>query len=273
MTILTMLSSVGSRVSAQAIVVAIGLMICGAREAGAGSFPPNQFDHSVASMDSARASGEPFGLLTTALPKSPVQEKWTVVEHDIAADMKIVMLCRSDRARCPSAAALRFLSIVDSARGRAGLARLGEINRSINLAIRPMSDLMQYHVEDQWSSPLATLAAGAGDCEDYAIAKFVALREAGVAPEDLRLVIMRNTSSGEDHAVVAARLEGHWRLLDNRYLVMLEDVKIRRYRPMFVIDEHEVRRFADPPIVKANELAAAGPSSKEPSITAPQASF
>jgi hypothetical protein len=52
---------------------------------------------------------------------------------------------------------------------------------------------------------------------------------------------------GEDDAVVAARFEGHWRLLDNRYLVMLEDVQIRRYHPIFVIDEHEVRRFVDPP--------------------------
>jgi predicted transglutaminase-like cysteine proteinase len=187
--------------------------------------------------------------------------------------MKTVTLCRSDRARCPSAAALRFLSIIDSARGREGLARLGEINRSINREIRPMSDLMQYHVEDLWSSPLATLAAGAGDCEDYAIAKFVALREAGVAPEDLRLVIMRNTLSGEDHAVVAARLEGHWRLLDNRYLAMLEDVQIRRYHPIFLIDQHEVRRFAGAPIIKANKFAAVGPSSKESSIAAHRASF
>jgi len=108
-TILTMLSSVGSRVSAQAIVVAIGL-ICGAHAAGAGSLPPDQFDRSLASMDSARTSEEPFGLLTMALPESPVQEKRTVVEHDIAADMKTVALCRFDRARCPSAAALRFLS-------------------------------------------------------------------------------------------------------------------------------------------------------------------
>jgi predicted transglutaminase-like cysteine proteinase len=244
--ILTMLSSVGPRVSAQAIVVAIGLMICGARAAGAGSLPPDQFDRSLASMDSAGASEEPFGLFHHGAARKPGPGKMDVVEHDIAADMKTVALCRFDRARCPSAAALRFLSIIDSARGREGLARLGEINRSINLAIRPMSDLTQYHVEDLWSSPLATLAAGAGDCEDYAIAKIVALREAGVAPEDLRLVIMRNTLSGEDHAVVAARLEGHWRLLDNRYLAMLEDVQIRRYHPIFVIDEHEVRRFAEP---------------------------
>jgi len=36
---------------------------------------------------------------------------------------------------------------------------------------------------------------------------------------------------------------------------MLEDVQIRRYHPIFVIDEHEVRHFVEPPIVKANELS------------------
>jgi len=95
-----------------------------------------------------------------------------------------------------------------------------------------------------------TLAAGAGDCEDYAIAKFAALREQASRLTIYDFVIMRSTLSGEDHAVVAARLEGHWRSLDNRYLVILEDVQIRRYHPMFVIDEHEVRRFADAPIVR-----------------------
>ena len=84
---------------------------------------------------------------------------------------------------------------------------------------------------------------------------------------------MRNTLSDEDHAVVAARFESHWRLLDNRYLVMLEDVQIRRHHPIFVIDEQEVRRFTEVPIVKANKLAAAGPSSKEPRIAADRASF
>jgi predicted transglutaminase-like cysteine proteinase len=90
--------------------------------------------------------------------------------------MKTVVQCRSDRARCPSPAALRFLSIVDSAAGKEGLARFGEINRSINQAIRLMSDLKQYHLEDFRSSPLAKLVSGAGDCVYYAIAKFAALR-------------------------------------------------------------------------------------------------
>ena len=39
---------------------------------------------------------------------------------------------------------------------------------------------------------IATLTTGFGDCEDYAIAKYVALVEAGVAAEDVRLIIARD---------------------------------------------------------------------------------
>jgi predicted transglutaminase-like cysteine proteinase len=112
-----------------------------------------------------------------------------------------------------------------------------------------MSDQAQYGELDVWSSPLVTLAHGAGDCEDYAIAKFVALRRAGVSPDDLRIVIMRDALRGEDHAVAAARLDGHWLLLDNRRMAMVEDADIRNYRPLFVIDQHGVMQYADPPLL------------------------
>ena len=42
-----------------------------------------------------------------------------------------------------------------------------------------------------------------GDCEDYAIAKYVALREAGVARENLQLVLVRDRAVRQDHAVLA----------------------------------------------------------------------
>ena len=128
-------------------------------------------------------------------------------------------------------------------------SRLGEINRAINLAIHPVSDLAQYGEIDVWSSPLATFASGAGDCEDYAIAKFVALRLAGVAPDDLRIVIMRDTIRGEDHAVAAVRLDGRWLTLDNRRMAMVEDADVRNYRPTFVIDQTGIMQYADAPLL------------------------
>jgi predicted transglutaminase-like cysteine proteinase len=121
-----------------------------------------------------------------------------------------------------------------------------------------MSDLAQYGEIDVWSSPLVTFTNGTGDCEDYAIAKFVALRQAGISPDDLRIVIMRDTIRGEDHAVAAARLDGHWLTLDNRRMAMVEDAHVRNYRPLFVIDQYGVMQYVDAPLL-------AGAPDREPS--------
>ena len=203
----------------------------------------------TASLEPAGKSAEPFGLSASALSYGGLREKWLGVERKLDDERVQLALCDGDRERCVSPAALQLLTIVDVARAREGRARLGEINRAINLAIRPMSDLAQHGAVDVWSSPLATFTSGAGDCEDYAIAKFAALRLAGISPEDLRIVVMHDTIGGEDHAVAAARLDGHWLMLDNRRMAMIEDAYVRNYRPTFVIDQHEVMKYADPPLL------------------------
>ena len=156
------------------------------------------------------------------------------------------------RPRC------KFLAIVDNAKAPDGRARLGEVNRAINLAVKATSDLAQYgqtrRLEPRRST---TFASGAGDCEDYAIAKLVALRLAGMANEDLRIVVMHDTVHGEDHAVAAARLDGHWLMLDNRHMAMIEDSDVRNYRPTFVIDQSNVMRYADTPFLAAAALRSA----------------
>jgi hypothetical protein len=58
---------------------------------------------------------------------------------------------------------------------------------------------------------------------------------------------MRDTISGEDHAVAMARLDDHWLTLDNRRMAMVEDADVRNYRPLFVIDDRGVMRYEDPP--------------------------
>jgi predicted transglutaminase-like cysteine proteinase len=198
---------------------------------------------------SAEKSAEPFGLFAFPLSEGGLREKWLGVEHELDGERVQLALCDGDRDRCASPAALRFLAIVDNAKALEGRARLGEINRAINLAIRPMSDLAQHGAIDIWSSPLVTLATGAGDCEDYAIAKYVALRHAGIAADDLRIIVMRDTIRGEDHAVAAARLDGHWLMLDNRRMAMVEDANVRNYRPTFVIGQAGVMQYTDTPLM------------------------
>ena len=152
-----------------------------------------------------------------------------------------------------------MLSIVDSGRQRDGRARIGEINRAINLSIRAMDDFAQYGEADVWTSPLVTFAHGAGDCEDYAIAKYVALHMAGLAAEDLRILVLVDFR-GEGHAVAAARLDGHWLILDNRRMAMIDDTNLRNYRPLFVISDAGVMKYSDAPLVASLPAPAPAPS-------------
>ncbi len=191
-----------------------------------------------------RKSAEPFGVFAFAVSSGSLQQKWFALKDRLDDDMVQLALCDGDREGCGSPAALKLLAIVDQARTRDGRARLGETNRAINLAIRAVDD----GAEDAWSSPLATFQRGAGDCEDYAIAKLAALRLAGIAAEDLRIVVVRDTRAGEVHAVAAARLDGHWLMLDNRRMAMVEDDNSRGYQPLFVLYQSAVMKYVDEPV-------------------------
>ena len=151
----------------------------------------------MAAVDRAEPSvklptlAQPFGLNAVLVASGELLTNWSRVEADIRAESEILAQCRENIVHCPPAART-FLAIIAEGRAHGGRARIGMINRAINLAIRPMSDLAQWGVEDRWTAPLATLTTGFGDCEDYAIAKYVALVEAGVAAEDVRLIIARD---------------------------------------------------------------------------------
>jgi len=192
---------------------------------------------------------EPFGFETLpqrhADARGGLRAKWRGVERRLARETKVLARCRADRARCPEAAQ-KFLAVIERAQTREGRARIGEVNRSVNLLIRFVDDRTQYGVEDLWASPLMTFASGAGDCEDYAIAKYVALRESGFAPQDLRLVVVRDTAAHDYHAVAAVRHEGRWIILDNRNLALREDAEMTQFQPLFVIDTGGVKRLKPP---------------------------
>ncbi len=237
---------IGNSSALRAIFLAWGLaLICLPTDLMAAQLNLN----SPGSIDPAGRSDEPFGLSTEPVTKGAVLDKWLSVEREVDDERLVLRMCEENRTSCQSQPALQFLSIVDSGRILEGRARLGEINRAINLKLKPMSDLALYGAEDVWSSPLATFAIGAGDCEDYAIAKFFALQEAGVSPDDLRIVILRDDRREEDHAVVAARLDGSWLMLDNRHMVMVEDQQVQRYRPVFLVDRDGVKLYSDTPAI------------------------
>src|SRR5262245_35078738 len=151
-------------------------------------------------------SSEPFGLFAFVAPDSIVWFKWRKVADDIRAQEPALLRCLADAAACSPAAA-RFVEIVKEARGHEGRVRLNFVNQRVNNAIRYTSDMTQWGTPDEWSAPLAggkgSFETGLGDCEDYAIAKYVALRAAGVSTKQLRLLLVRDNIARLDHAVLA----------------------------------------------------------------------
>lgn len=192
-----------------------------------------------------QATSEPFGLFTFRAPEGALWRKWRAAKANISAEMQQVEACRSDRSNC-SDAARRFILIVDEARSRSGAAKIETANRLINTAIRYMSDLAQHAAVDVWSAPLASLNTGRGDCEDYAIAKYVVLREAGVPEQDLRILLVRDRKVREDHAVLTVRNGDKWSVLDNRTLAVATDNELLQFTPLFALDNGGVSLFASP---------------------------
>jgi predicted transglutaminase-like cysteine proteinase len=206
-------------------------------------------DREVVMFDAASVSpvswnaeqGAPLFGLATEPVAGEVGAKWRVVEADVEIELDVLARCRAGDA-CP-AVAQELMKIVDQGAGRDGLARVGLINRAVDLAITPTSDQAQWGVADRWSPPFETLSTHRGDCEDYAILKYAALLAAGVPRDDVKIVILRNLLPDEDHAVAAARVHGAWRILDDTKLALVRDTDMVGALPRFVLDESGARRF------------------------------
>ena len=212
---------------------------------------------------------EPFGLFTFRAPDSMLWRKWHGVEGEIAQEQVVLERCRSDAATCPSYAA-QFLRLVAAVKAKSGRAQLEEVNLGVNTAIRYVSDVVQFRELDRWSAPLATFATAKGDCEDYAIAKYVALREAGFPEGDMRILLVRDRTVRQDHAVLAARLDGRWLILDNRWARLRDDNGELNFTPLFAINHEGVNLFAKP-YAKAQPLEGeeeAAPAAAADDLTA-----
>jgi predicted transglutaminase-like cysteine proteinase len=80
--------------------------------------------------------------------------------------------------------------------------KLSLVNAFFN-QVRFRSDLEHWGKEDYWATPLELLVTNGGDCEDYSIAKYFALRELGVATDRLRITYVKALELNQAHMVLA----------------------------------------------------------------------
>lgn len=88
--------------------------------------------------------------------------------------------------------------------------RLRRVNDFFNRRIRFGEDPDIWQATDYWATPLETLGRAAGDCEDFALAKYFSLVEIGVPAERLRLIYVRARIGGPSSSITQAHMVLGW---------------------------------------------------------------
>ena len=80
--------------------------------------------------------------------------------------------------------------------------KLNEVNRFFNRKVRFVDDIQLWRENDYWATPVEMLVKGAGDCEDYSIAKYFTLRRLGIPSEKLRITYVKALNYNQAHMVL-----------------------------------------------------------------------
>jgi predicted transglutaminase-like cysteine proteinase len=196
----------------------------------------------VQSLSSASAGPTLFGTPEVFSSDNSAFFKWTGVLARFAAEQR--RAARSCSAADPSSSALsstsdclpaQWQALVASLAGLEPRAMLERANAAINR--HPyVPSLRNWGESNYWETPFEFLLKS-GQCQDYAIAKYLLLRAAGMPADKLRVVVLRDERLGLDHAVAVAYVGGEALLLDNQIRNVVPTASVPHYRPYYSINE------------------------------------
>jgi predicted transglutaminase-like cysteine proteinase len=97
-------------------------------------------------------------------------------------------------------------------------------------------DPVNYGKKDYWATPREFMYR-LGDCEDYAISKYVSLLHLGWPKDQMRILVLQDLNLNVPHAVLVVYLEGQALILDNQIPQVINATRIKHYKPIFSINE------------------------------------
>jgi predicted transglutaminase-like cysteine proteinase len=131
-------------------------------------------------------------------------------------------------------------TVLPTLQGQPVASQLQAINDFYNRRVTFRDDMTVWGRNDFWATPLEMLGRGAGDCEDYAIAKYLTLVGIGVPAPQLRLVYVRARIGGpggpeQAHMVLAwyAAPDAEPQILDNLVSEIRPSSRRQDLQPVF----------------------------------------
>lgn len=130
----------------------------------------------------------------------------------------------------------KLIDFLRTLNGKDKLTQIKAVNTLMNKA-KYITDQDNWGQKDYWASP-GEFMAKFGDCEDYAIAKFVALGLLGFKDAEMRVVAVKDLNLKVGHAILVVFLDGHTWVLDNQISQVVDANQIRHYQPVFSINKN-----------------------------------
>lgn len=127
-----------------------------------------------------------------------------------------------------------FKSQLEFLRGLPMNKMVAGVNDIVN-RVPYINDSNIYGQSDYWATPVEFLKNG-GDCEDFAITKYVALRALGVPEERMRILILQDMQKNIPHAILVVYTDNGPVLLDNQIKSVTSVEKVSHYKPIFSIN-------------------------------------
>jgi predicted transglutaminase-like cysteine proteinase len=179
----------------------------------------------------------PVALFKTAEIRADSHDglrQWQAVLQRIEREQPIYAACREDAAACPSRGVRLWQELLVELDGRPLKEQVTRVNRFVN-QWRYRPDRAVYGKSDYWASPLEFLR-NSGDCEDYAILKYVSLKLLGVDEEQIRLAVVQDELRNLAHAVLVVYKEDTAVVLDNLTNAVLPHDRVVNYTPYYTVN-------------------------------------
>lgn len=95
-----------------------------------------------------------------------------------------------------------WAALIESSQTLSEREQLHAVNAFFNRSLLFIDDSRNWQQVDYWATPVEALLKGAGDCEDYAIAKYLTLRRLGMPSEKLRITYVKALELNQAHMVL-----------------------------------------------------------------------
>ena len=128
----------------------------------------------------------------------------------------------------------RWQNFLKKIKGIAPSRQIRQVNAFVN-ATRYRDDRQVWGKGDYWAAPGEFFARG-GDCEDYAIAKYLSLKSLGFDPNAMRILVLKDRVRGL-HAVLLVEHGGETLVLDNLSHSIKTWNEVPNYSPLYSVNE------------------------------------